>query len=441
MKVHKLSFKAFVSSVYSFSTTSVSDIVFKFRQDLTLHENESSRYIVPKDKLVPLNAKVSINLATGFLASHTELRMYRIGLKEEESIPKDRSVNFPRNSFIQIHLPLGENEDLKNRYIRFRPGLVRVGRILEALDFTAGFVSAFHAYNEPLSRTCTMVTACCDHLKFFRPIRGDRNIIINAYPTYSGKSTIEIRTDLLQKLEDDKEETLAASALFLIAARKTDDYSKAYLLPKLVFDGESDIEKCVLRSELGLMNQEKRKSMSLNNYFKRPPTQEESLKLHTIFMKIKESLKHKADYFFMRDTTKSKSILMHIQDRNLNGKIFGGYLMRESIELAWLVAYKYIKFDHPEFEAIDDFTFHEPVEIGSIVELDATVTYSEAQFMNITVEATKIMRVDDKWERKKCTELHMTFRCPETAIIKPVYPATYGDAMKFLYSKRRMEII
>lgn len=422
---------------FYFSSSSVSDIVFKFKQDLTLHENESSRYIIPQEKLVPLNVETSVNLATGFLASHNELRIFRI----PPELPENKTFNYPRNSFLQIHLPLGENEDLKNRYIRFRPGLVRVGRLLEALDFTAAVVSFLHAYSEPMSRTCTMLTACCDHLKFFRQIRGDRNIIINAYPTYVGRSTVEIRTDLLQKFDDSKEETLAASALFLMAARETDNFSKAFTLPKLLFNGENDIEKCVLRSELGLMNQEKRKNIGLNNYFKRPPTQEESLRLHNIFMNIKEKLKHRVDYFFMRDTKKSKSILMHMQDRNLNGKIFGGYLMRESIELAWLVAYKYAKFDHPEFEAIDDFTFHEPVEIGTIVELDATVTYSEAQFMNITVEAIKVMRVDEKWERRKCTELHMTFRCPETAIIKPVYPATYEEAVKFLYSKRRMERI
>ncbi len=378
-----------------------------------------------------------MNLSAGFLATHNELRLFRVPPIES----KDRSVNYPRNSFLQIHLPLGENEDLKNRYIRFKPGLVRVGRLLEALDFTAGFVSYFHANSEPLSITCTCMTACCDHLKFFRPIRGDRNIVINAYPTYVGKSTVEVRTDLLQKLDNEKEETLAASALFLMAARNTQDFSKAYTLPRLSFDGENDIEKCILRFELGKMNQEKRKNMGLNNYFKRPPTQEESLRLHSIFMNMKEKLKQNVDYFLMKETKKSKSILMHIQDRNLHGKIFGGYLMRESIELAWLVAYKYAKFDHPEFEAIDDFTFHEPVEIGSIVELDATVTYSEAQFMNITVEATKVMCIEneERWERKKCTELHMTFRCPETAIIKPVYPATYGEAMKFLYSKRKME--
>ena len=428
----------FPKPIFLFSTSSqVSDVVFKFRQDLTLHENESSRFIVPTSELTHLSSKDGINLAGGFLATMGELRLFRVPPVES----KDRSVNYPRNSFLQIHLPLEENEDLKNRYIRFKPGLVRVGRLLEALDFTAGFVSYFHAYSEPLSFTCTCMTACCDHLKFFRPIRGDRNIVINAYPTYVGKSTVEVRTDLLQKIDNAKEETLAASALFLLAARNTKDFSKAYTLPRLSFEGENDIEKCILRYELGRMNQEKRKNMGLNNYFKRPPSQEESLRLHSIFMNMKEKWKQNVDYFLMKETKKSKSILMHIQDRNLHGKIFGGYLMRESIELAWLVAYKYAKFDHPEFEAIDDFTFHEPVEIGSIVELDATVTYSEAQFMNITVEATKVMCVEneERWERKKCTELHMTFRCPETAIIKPVYPATYGEAMKFLYSKRKME--
>jgi len=429
--------KTFKPLHFSFATvSSVSDIVFKFRQDLTLHEHESSRFIIPQNQLVPVDRQEANSLSTGFLASNTELRVFRYPPEP----PKDQSVNYPRNSFIQIHLPLGENDDLKNRYIRFKPGLVRVGRLLEALDFTAGHVAYFHTMSRPFSYTCTLMTACCDHLKFFRPIRGDRNILINAYPTYVGKSTIEVRTDLMQKIDGEKDETLAASALFLLAARDTKDYSKSFNLTKISFEGENDIEKCLLRSELGKLNQEKRKSMGLQNYFKRPPTQEESLRLHSIFMNMKEKWRLNVDYYLMRDTRKSKSILMHIQDRNIHGKIFGGYLMRESIELAWLVAYKYAKFDHPEFEAIDDFTFHVPVEIGSILELDATVTYSEAQFMNITVEATKVMRneTEGRWERKKCTELHISFRCPETAIIKPVYPATYAEAMKFLYSKRRM---
>ena len=30
---------------------------------------------------------------------------------------------------------------------------------------------------------------------------------------------------------------------------------------------------------------------------------------------------------------------MHMQDRNLHGKIFGGHIMREAFEIGWLAAY------------------------------------------------------------------------------------------------------
>ena len=99
LKQLSLSFK----SLYRFSASSaqVSDIVFKFRQDLTLHENESSRFIVPQSELTNLSTKDAINLSGGFLASHTELRLYRVPPIDS----KNRTINYPRNSFLQIHLP------------------------------------------------------------------------------------------------------------------------------------------------------------------------------------------------------------------------------------------------------------------------------------------------------------------------------------------------
>jgi len=32
---------------------------------------------------------------------------------------------------------------------------------------------------------------------------------------------------------------------------------------------------------------------------------------------------------------------MHTQERNIHGKIFGGFLIREMIELGWVAACKY----------------------------------------------------------------------------------------------------
>jgi len=34
---------------------------------------------------------------------------------------------------------------------------------------------------------------------------------------------------------------------------------------------------------------------------------------------------------------------MHLQDRNVHGKIFGGYLMREMLEIGWVAGKKFLK--------------------------------------------------------------------------------------------------
>jgi acyl-coenzyme A thioesterase 9 len=40
----------------------------------------------------------------------------------------------------------------------------------------------------------------------------------------------------------------------------------------------------------------------------------------------------------MDDTIQIKTILTHMQDKNLSGNIFGGFLMREAYELGWICA-------------------------------------------------------------------------------------------------------
>ena len=263
-----------------------------------------------------------------------------------------------------------------------------------------------------MSRTCTLVTLSVDNLQFFRAIRGDVDLTINAYPTYTGHSTIEIRTDLLQR-DSSGEETLAGSSFFLMVARSVDRY-QAYQVPRLVFEGENEVDKCLLREELAQIKQKRRKeeggrSSSLppniqtqdgkgipfkignftSNYGREGfPSMEESRELHRIYMEMKEEGNDR--WCLMRETGKRKMSLMHMQDRNLHGKVFGGFLMRESIELAWLVAYNFCRFDNPEFENIDDFIFHKPVEIGSILELEAIVTYAQGHVVFITVDAHKI---------------------------------------------------
>ena len=91
-----------------------------------------------------------------------------------------------------------------------------------------------------------MITVWVDHLKFFSKIRADKKIIINSHPTFSGKSTVEIRTDIFQKEQANNDYKMVSSALFLMAARNANEYSKPYLVPKIKFDCEKDHKGCML---------------------------------------------------------------------------------------------------------------------------------------------------------------------------------------------------
>ena len=82
-----------------------------------------------------------------------------------------------------------------------------------------------------------------------------------------------------------------------------------------------------------------------------------------------------ADKVFMRQTKMSQVVLCQPQDRNIQNKIFGGYLMRLSFELAYATASSFVK-SLPLFVALDEISFRKPVSIGSILAMDAEVTCS-----------------------------------------------------------------
>lgn len=427
--------KRFLNFFTKFSYSKSTDVLYKFKHKLDLHEHETSCMKVLPENLKKMTSSdlMENRIAAEFLENPEQIELFHARKQIDES-----PFNSSSNSLIQMKLLLGEDKELQNKFIRFHPEFIRVGRLLEALDFTSTFASYFHCKSEPFSRACTMITVCVDHLKFFTNIRADKNILINAYPTYSGKSTVEIRTDVFQ-MEAKDDYKMVSSALFLMAARNATEYSTPFTVPELKFDEEIDKKGCLLRFELGRLNQEYRKKQLKTNLFKSPPREQESLELHKIFLKNEENLKANLPINYMKDTKKTKSILMHNQDRNIHGKIFGGFLMKESIEFAWLLAYSYVNGDHLEFEAIDDFNFLNYVDIGCIVDFEGIVTYIQGNLIQVKVEAIKYPKVliEGENESHKCTEMYITFKC-SVEKVEPIYPSTYEEAMIYLESKRRI---
>ena len=105
--------------------------------------------------------------------------------------------------------------------------------------------------------------------------------------------------------------------------------------------------------------------------------------------------------------------------------------MRQGFELAFSTSYLFAK-SQPSFVALDDITFYKPVEIGDILKLKSTVTYTEGRFLLVEVIAST---TNPELGKSQLTNIfYFTFKCPNANenVIRHVMPHSYAEAMKFL---------
>jgi acyl-coenzyme A thioesterase 9 len=76
---------------------------------------------------------------------------------------------------------------------------------------------------------------------------------------------------------------------------------------------------------------------------------------------LKFTVLQKSQYKWMKNTQFKNTVLMHMQERNVHGKIFGGYLMKVAYELAWSTAVTFFGVPAVTFAAVDDIQF---VKVG-----------------------------------------------------------------------------
>lgn len=156
----------------------------------------------------------------------------------------------------------------------------------------------------------------------------------------------------------------------------------------------------------------------------------------------------------MDDGKLQSSQIMQPQYRNRhNFMIFGGFLLKATFELAFCCA---ASFSHsrPSFLSLDPSTFDNPVPVGSVLYLTATVAYTDPPLVDIDGHTsvsdspkksryTRVqIRVDSKvrdiehGQTKPTGQFNYTFLLEKD--IK-VIPRTYEEFMIWLDAKRRVE--
>uniref|UniRef100_A0A383VYQ5 HotDog ACOT-type domain-containing protein n=1 Tax=Tetradesmus obliquus TaxID=3088 RepID=A0A383VYQ5_TETOB len=143
----------------------------------------------------------------------------------------------------------------------------------------------------------------------------------------------------------------------------------------------------------------------------------------------------------MSRSSQSHLAIMHRQDRNNAGSIFGGHLLRLAAELAYSTAVLHAG-RHCEAVAMGDVAFKQPVPIGCVLEMRAKVVYTAGALMRVTVVATKHQQL---MEQRSASELQSSVTNDFTFVLaavgsaplRPVEPESLREALQYLAAHRQ----
>ena len=150
--------------------------------------------------------------------------------------------------------------------------------------------------------------------------------------------------------------------------------------------------------------------------------------------------------------------IMQPQYRNRhNFMIFGGFLLKQTFELAFSCS---AAFSHsrPTFVSLDPSTFDNPVPVGSVLYLTATVSYTDPPLIkasdlhndgtaprasNEASNFTRVqVRVDSKVRNVEHGETKPTGQFNYTFLVErdiKIMPQTYSEFMMWIDARRRVE--
>jgi len=361
---------------------------------------------------------------------------FEINTKQEFSSPK--------NAWIRLVVPFDTNESLRKSYKHLETYNLREDRLMELLDYFTGRLAYKYTNFLPSQNEVTLVTASVDKIELFDEVSLDKPLIITSYPSYVGSTSMEIRADISND-PNDSDEGFLGTAYFMFAARDAKNYKNKMTIPQfnfedLVSEGGDELKKAKLRFELGLEKKKERISESKNSLFKKPPNQEESEILHNLYLNYKnyQSGQNTIKGVHQKpiiETMIDKTQLMHSQNKNVHGKVFGGYVINKALELAWICAKIHCKYKKFKNICIDSVTFHKPVPVGSIATYKAIVVYVFMELMHVSVE----VHCDMDGVSTLTTTINAIYLAEE--LVTEVVPTTYDCGLKYLEAKRRSEDI
>ncbi|CAL8466765.1 g6301 [Coccomyxa elongata] len=335
---------------------------------------------------------------------------------------------------LSISYPFATSPLLQEQY-RNPWGYVRMGKVLEDLDSFAGNIAYEHCDDGRTdTRPPLLVTASVDAIDLKRRLRVDKDMIMAGEVVWTGSSSMDIRMELLQ---DGSEEEPSLVALFTFVARdpiiqksmKINPLEPSTVLQKQRFaerQGVADRRKSARKAATQAFADDDRAQASAAWVEERLAEARTRMDLPALA---------RGDSVLMRDTRLSNIFTCQPQQKNMHGRVFGGFLSRRAFELAFATAYLFAGC-RPTFLHVGEITFQKPVEVGDLLRFHSTVLHtsenrSEQGFMHVEVVAM-VTRPEQVMSNITNT-FHLVF-CVDSSRkkLKKVLPATAEEARKML---------
>ncbi|CAO2838283.1 unnamed protein product [Amaranthus hypochondriacus] len=344
----------------------------------------------------------------------------------------------PSQSRTSIEYKFSSDYALREQY-RNPWNEIRTGKLVEDLDALAGTISYKHCANSSgITRPIILVTASVDKILLKKPILVDVDLSINGAVTWVGRSSMEMQLQVLQHSQDtsQKADPLALVANFTFVARDAETGKSAPI--NQIFP-ETEQEKLLWEQaeSKNKMQKLRRVEQKGKTDHQDPNRIDELLAEGRIFVDLPALADR--DSILIRDTCLQSSIICHPQQRNIHGRIFGGYLMRKAFELAFATAYTFAGAS-PRFLEVDHVDFVKPVDVGNFLRMKSCVLYTELQnparpLINIEVVA-HVTRPELRTSEVS-NKFYFTFTVSPEATknglrIRSVFPATEEEARRVI---------
>ncbi|KAH0592958.1 hypothetical protein MHUMG1_09204 [Metarhizium humberi] len=353
------------------------------------------------------------------------------------------------DSYHSVILPLAQEPSLLDTYLN-ATGHIRLGTIFMDLDALSGVIAYKHT-----GEGVSTVTAAFDRITINHPLTEICDLELSGQVTYAaGGSSMEISLQVAKAPKDgqevQQEHVMITCQCTMVA---TDPATKR---PVKIAPVRTDTEEEKRIFARGERNSKIRKQRSQQSLLKTAPNDEESDLIHAMWQRQlryhdpNNALRKPDNVFFMDTTRLNTAAIMQPQYRNRHQfMIFGGFLLKQTFELAFCCA---ASFTHtrPRFVSLDPSTFQNPVPVGSVLYLTATVVYTDPPLVSRgaddagsgeALRQTRVqVRVDSKVRNVEHGETKPTGQFNYTFLVDTdikVMPRTYSEFMMYVDARRR----